>query len=262
MITGFGYALMDFFENQFVDMDSIVKKNDEIGEVQSPFISPAKRRKDKGMSKDEWKKKRREDKKREQEERERREREPPRQYSMLKIKTSVGRYPVMNYLSTFTSDEIHEAKRCLLNRLRRLPEADVGSPTSTAKVQHQYKHHGGFSLNVQALEAAKQQQENTQEEQRDVEKKQLIEPKTRAAGGVWLLTSDVPHCFQNFIVYHNINKFNHIQHYQDKWTDASQPYIANEKEIYIKMELDEESLKNQLASHVQSLDASRVSHAN
>ena len=33
MITGFGYALMDFFENQFVDMDSIVKKNDEIGEV-------------------------------------------------------------------------------------------------------------------------------------------------------------------------------------------------------------------------------------
>ena len=148
VITGFGYALMDFFENQFVDMDSIVKKNDEIGEVQSPFISPAKRRKDKGMSKDEWKKKRREDKKREQEERERREREPPRQYSMLKIKTSVGRYPVMNYLSTFTSDEIHEAKRCLLNRLRRLPEADVGSPTSTAKVQHQYKHHGGFSLNV------------------------------------------------------------------------------------------------------------------
>ena len=95
-----------------------------------------------------------------------------------------------------------------------------------------------------------------------MEKKQLIEPKTRAAGGVWLLTSDVPHCFQNFIVYHNINKFNHIQHYQDKWTDASQPYIANEKEIYIKMELDEESLKNQLASHVQSLDASRVSHAN
>ncbi len=25
VITGFGYALMDIFENQFVDMDSIVK---------------------------------------------------------------------------------------------------------------------------------------------------------------------------------------------------------------------------------------------
>ena len=78
VITGFGYALMDVFENQFVDMDSIVKKNDEIEEVKSPFVSPAKKRKDKGMSKEEWKKKRREEKKREQEEKERREREPPK----------------------------------------------------------------------------------------------------------------------------------------------------------------------------------------
>jgi carbonic anhydrase/acetyltransferase-like protein (isoleucine patch superfamily) len=78
VITGFGYALMDIFENQFVDMDSIVKKNDEIEEVKSPFISPAKKRKEKGMSKEEWKKKRREDKKREQEEKERREKEPPK----------------------------------------------------------------------------------------------------------------------------------------------------------------------------------------
>lgn len=78
VITGFGYALMDLFENQFVDMESIVKKNDEIEEVKSPFISPAKRRKDAGLTKDQWKKKRREEKKREQEERERREKEPPK----------------------------------------------------------------------------------------------------------------------------------------------------------------------------------------
>ena len=116
VIPGFGYALMDIFENQFVDMESIVKRVDEIEEVKSPFISPAKRKRDKALSKEEWKRRRREEKKREQEERERREREPPKQYSMIKIKTSVGHYPVMNYLSQFTNDEIHEAKRCLLNR--------------------------------------------------------------------------------------------------------------------------------------------------
>ena len=45
---------MDIFENQFVDMDSIVKKNDEIEEVKSPFASPAGRKKrDKGLSKEE-----------------------------------------------------------------------------------------------------------------------------------------------------------------------------------------------------------------
>lgn len=65
VITGFGYAMMDVFENQFVDMESIVKKVDEINEVNSPFVSPARRRREKGLSKEDWKKKRRDDKKRE-----------------------------------------------------------------------------------------------------------------------------------------------------------------------------------------------------
>ena len=70
---------MDLFENNFVDMDSIVKKKDEIEEVKSPFISP-KKRKGVGMTKDEYKKKRREERKKEQEERDRREKEPPKQF--------------------------------------------------------------------------------------------------------------------------------------------------------------------------------------
>ena len=43
MIPGFGYALMDIFENQYVDMESIVKAKDEMEEVKSPFKSPKKR---------------------------------------------------------------------------------------------------------------------------------------------------------------------------------------------------------------------------
>ena len=71
--------MMDVFENQFVDMDAIVKKKDEIEEVKSPFLNSAtKRRRDKHMSKEEWKKKRKEEKKREQEEKERKEKEPPK----------------------------------------------------------------------------------------------------------------------------------------------------------------------------------------
>jgi hypothetical protein len=37
VIPGFGYALMDIFENEFVDMDSIIKVKDQIEEVKSPF---------------------------------------------------------------------------------------------------------------------------------------------------------------------------------------------------------------------------------
>ena len=37
VIPGFGSALMDMFENEFVDMDSIVKVKDQIEEAKSPF---------------------------------------------------------------------------------------------------------------------------------------------------------------------------------------------------------------------------------
>lgn len=44
IIPGFGYAIMDMFENEFVDMDSIVKVKDQIAEEKaSPFKSPEKR---------------------------------------------------------------------------------------------------------------------------------------------------------------------------------------------------------------------------
>jgi hypothetical protein len=69
---------MDIFENQFVDMDSIVKRKDEIEEVKSPFLSSPKRKRDKSLTKEEYRKKRKEEKKREQEEREKREKEPPK----------------------------------------------------------------------------------------------------------------------------------------------------------------------------------------
>lgn len=65
MITGFGYALIDIFENQFVDMDSIVKKKDEIEEVKSPFLSSPKKRRDKNLTKEEYRRKRKEERRKE-----------------------------------------------------------------------------------------------------------------------------------------------------------------------------------------------------
>ena len=101
IITGFGYSLLDLFENQFVDMDTIVsnKEASKPEEQRSPFKSPKKRRLDGSISKDEYKQKRKEEKRSQMENFERREREPPKQYSLVKIKTSVGRYPVINYVS-------------------------------------------------------------------------------------------------------------------------------------------------------------------
>jgi hypothetical protein len=46
-------------------MESIVKSSDQIEEVKSPFMSPAKKRRAQGLSKDEFRRKRKEEKKRE-----------------------------------------------------------------------------------------------------------------------------------------------------------------------------------------------------
>jgi hypothetical protein len=51
---------MDMFENEFVDMDSIVKVKDQIEETKSPFTSPKKRQgspsrpRDSSITKDEY----------------------------------------------------------------------------------------------------------------------------------------------------------------------------------------------------------------
>ena len=133
VIPGFGYALMDIFENQYVDMESIMKSKDEMEESRSPFKSPKKRGLQSSVSisptklisqasvqsRDELRKARREERKAALEEFERREREPPRQYQLLQIKTAVTRYPTINYIQPFTNEEIMEGKKCLLNHMKR-----------------------------------------------------------------------------------------------------------------------------------------------
>jgi hypothetical protein len=61
----------------------------------------------------------------------------------------VGKYPVMNYLSQFTNDEIQEGKRCLLNHIRRAPEPEKfpESPMSL-KANRGGAEAGVFHLNI------------------------------------------------------------------------------------------------------------------
>ena len=66
-------------------------------------------------------------------------------------------------------------------------------------------------------------------------------PRQRAMGGVWIDSSDFPHAFQHVIVFHNMNRFENVETYEDAWLDGSQPFINNEKDIYLKLELDEEA---------------------
>jgi len=172
VIPGFGYALLDFFENEFVDMDSVIQQKNEIEEVKSPFKSPSKRRatgagscyspspskrdtlerreREGSVSKDEYKRKRREEKRERLESLELKERQPPKQFSLLQVKTAVKGYPTINYVSKLSSDEIYQGKRCLMNHWRRTPESESARQLM---IERQFsikkrRKTGKFALNV------------------------------------------------------------------------------------------------------------------
>ena len=75
------------------------------------------------------------------------------------------------------------------------------------------------------------------------ENQEDLKPRQRAMGGVWIETSDFPHAFQHIIVFHNMNRFTNREIYEDAWLDGSQPFINNEKDVYLKLELDEEAFR-------------------
>lgn len=76
-----------------------------------------------------------------------------------------------------------------------------------------------------------------------IEEKKDQKPRARAAGGVWIQSSDFPCAFQHLIVYHNMSSYEHTEMHQDIWSEPQQPYIANEKDVYLKLSVDEELLK-------------------
>ena len=205
------------------------------------------------MGKDEYKKMRREQRRKEQEEHEKREREPPTQFSFVKIKTSIGKHPVINYLSTFTNDEIQEGKKHQINRWRRDPSKPLVLPyRSPSPGKRGVGESGKFKIDINSTSNAGDVQDAAPGDMKTpakgpgggvVDTSNALIPKTRAPGGIWLNKSDFPHAFQNIIVYHNIKKYTHNEVYHDIWETTDEPYISNESEVLIKLELDPEAVE-------------------
>ena len=249
VIPGFGYALMDMFENKDVDMDTIATKTKN-EEVVSPFKSPTRaerRSKTKvspGIALHDSilkKKKRRKKgfssfKKSATDGANIFNKAPPIQYKLIKIKTSVGNYPVLNVNPPFTNNEIKLAKKCILNEWTKPPnEDDDKSKTSPKNARNK-----DFKIEMSPVKEnennkAENEKQEDEGEGQEKEKPVIYEPRTRAPGGIWLQAGDFPFCFQYFIIFHNEEKFKNKLIHKDLWTDPQNTYKVNEDNIYIRV---------------------------
>ncbi|CAI2360433.1 unnamed protein product [Moneuplotes crassus] len=258
VIPGFGYALMDLFENRTVDMNTIIKKIDN-DDAKSPFRSPNRGKKkvrkqspnmNKTMTLKKKSSKRKgrltglKDKSRTQAGNIKKV--APIQYKLLKIRTSVGNYPILNVNAPFTNSEIKLANKCRLNGWERPPpEFDP----NFVPEQSPTKDNNTFKLDITPIkeenetgDKVDENEENKEEENKD--EKKAYEPRTRAPGGIWLQASDFPYCFQYFIIFHNEQKIKHRNMHRDVWTMPKKPYVANEDDVYIRVrEMNEEEKK-------------------
>ena len=163
------------------------------------------------------------------------------------------RYPTINYIQPFTNEEIMSGKKCLLNHLRRTPEAEkarqVQIEISSAK-KRRVTSKTRFSLNVRETNVNALEEVIPEKDLGNIAADDLssdahlpveVKPRQRALGGVWIDSSDFPSAFQHVIVFHNMNRFENKEVYEDAWLDGSQPFITNEKDVYLKLELDNEA---------------------
>eukprot|EP01022_Parablepharisma_sp_SALTPOND_P002364 TRINITY_DN1096_c0_g1_i1.p1 TRINITY_DN1096_c0_g1~~TRINITY_DN1096_c0_g1_i1.p1 ORF type:complete len:1297 (+),score=217.97 TRINITY_DN1096_c0_g1_i1:10066-13956(+) len=253
VVKGFGYALMDCFENEGFDMLYAVKEDrDMVVEKTSPY-SPEKRKKRRIIGADDGKKKLK-DSDTVSRKSSRMGKKQIRKFQFVKIKSSVGKIPVMNAVCPFTNDEITMAKKCMLNRWEKPPDYDKRKQKFELEIRKGDPKDSFYSNEKEEKfsEEGKKDQEGAEtiREEGDDENYKgdhgAVEPKTRAPGGLWMEAGDLAHCFQYLLVFHNPRLYSSKVCQKDLWADANELFIPNEDKMYmaIKPGTPEEEEKN------------------
>ena len=175
--------------------------------------------------------------------------EYPMQHKMIRIKTSVANYPVLNTVSPYTNEEVKLANKCRLNNWVRPPPEFDPNPDIVPYYPSPNKSPDKFSIGMKKLdiehteeekkeepvEEEKKEGEGEGEGEEEEEKKIPLEPKTRAAGGIWISDSDFPFSFKKLLVFHNPTKYKQFKIHNETWKNPEEPFIPNEKEILIRI---------------------------
>lgn len=258
VVKGFGYALLDYFENDGFDMAYAAKEDrDSIAEKTSPY-SPEKRKKRRAMGGEEGKKSKK-DSDTMSKKSSRVGKKQIRKYQFVKIKSAVSKIPILNAVIPFTNDEITMAKKCMLNKWEKPPDYDKRRqkfemeqkkaaviPEESQKPQESVvsgdksqkpadKTDRPTEKEEKFSEESKKEHENDPEIEEDKNEIAALEPKTRAPGGLWMEASDLAHCFQYILIFHNPRSYASKVNVKDLWSNSNELFIPNEEKFYIQL---------------------------
>lgn len=174
-----------------------------------------------------------------------------RKFQFVKLKSSVGKIPIMNAVCPFTNDEITSAKKCMLNKWEKPPdyekrkqkyEMEMKKNAGGASLEHRESFYsterdkeekGSEESKKEIEDPVSKQAENKELDEEEKQETSAIEPKTRAPGGMWIEASDLAHCFQYLLVFYNPRAYASKVNYKDLWLNANDSFIPNEERLYI-----------------------------
>ena len=181
-----------------------------------------------------------------------------KKYQFVKLKSAVTKIPVMNAVCPFTNDEITQAKRCMLNKWEKPPDFEKRrqkleyevrrSPTAAASGENRESFLSGErnEKEEKASEESKKDIDDAKDLKDDKDDdgdkpEAAVEPKTRAPGGMWVEASDIAHCFQYLLVFHNPRAFASKLCWKDLWTNPQESFIPNEDRLFLTFKPEEKA---------------------
>jgi len=232
VIKGFGYALMDSFENEGFDMAYSLKEDYDMYVEKTSIYSVDKKRKRRVMAADDPKK-RVKDSDTMSRRSSKISHKQIRKFQFVKVKSSVVKIPAINAVCPFADEEIMMAKKCILNKLERRPDYDKKRFEPDNKPEA--KEPSNTPLEKEVVGKEEKSSEKSKHEDAEEENQIYVEPKPRVTGGLWMDLGDIIHSFQYLLIFHNPTSYISKICHQDLWKEANEFFIPNENKICIKV---------------------------
>lgn len=237
VVKGFGYALMDSFENEGFDMTYSIREDYDMYIEKNSIYSVEKKRKRRAIATDDQKK-RVKDSDTMSRRSSRISHRQLRKFQFVKVKSSVVKIPAINAVCPFTNEEITMAKKCIINKLERRPDYDKKRFDQESKKGEQEVKE--ISNTNEKHEKEEKNSEMSKQEEGEEENQVFIDPKPRATGGLWMDVNDMVHSFQYLLIFHNPTSYASKVCHQDLWKNSNEFFIPNENKICLKVITAEE----------------------